>query len=54
MSAVISNMNAPPMLLANDLRKEKAALTFSAGAVAGASILICYGLAYELIDCFSR
>jgi hypothetical protein len=41
-------------VLANDLRKEKPALTFGAGAVAGASVLICYGLAHELIDGFSR
>ena len=41
-------------VLANDLRKEKPGLTFSAGAVAGASVLVCYGLAYELIDCFVR
>jgi hypothetical protein len=41
-------------VLANDLRKEKPVLTFSAGAVAGASVFICYGLAYELIDCLSR
>src|SRR5580698_1003244 len=41
-------------ILANDLRKEKPFLTFSAGAVAGAGVLVCYGLAYELIDCLSR
>ncbi len=41
-------------VLANDLRKEKPILTFSAGAVAGASVLVCYGLAYELIDNFLR
>jgi hypothetical protein len=41
-------------VLANDLRKEKPVLTFSAGAVAGASVLVCYGLAYELIDCLAR
>ena len=37
-------------ILANDLRKEKPVLTFGAGAVAGASVFVCYGLAYELID----
>jgi hypothetical protein len=41
-------------ILANDLRKEKPVLTFGAGAVAGASVLVCYGLAYELIDCLAR
>jgi hypothetical protein len=41
-------------VLANDLRKEKPALTLGAGAVAGVSVLICYGLAYELIDGLSR
>ena len=41
-------------VLANDLRKEKPGLTFGAGAVAGASVFICYGLAYELIDCVYR
>lgn len=41
-------------VLANDLRKEKPFLTFSAGAVAGAGVLVCYGLAYELIDCLAR
>ena len=41
-------------VLANDLRKEKPILTFSAGAVAGASVLVCYGLTHELIDNFLR
>jgi hypothetical protein len=41
-------------VLANDLRKEKPGLTFGAGALAGIGVFICYGFAYELIDCLSR
>jgi hypothetical protein len=41
-------------VLANDLRKEKPALTFGAGALAGIGVFICYGFAYELIDCMAR
>jgi hypothetical protein len=38
--------------LALEVRKKKPALTVLAGAVAGISVLICYGLAYELVDGF--
>jgi hypothetical protein len=36
--------------LAREVRKEKPALTVLAGAVAGTSVLVCYGLAHELVD----
>ena len=36
--------------LAGNLRKNRLTLTLGAGVVAGASVLVCYGLAYELTD----
>jgi hypothetical protein len=37
-------------ILALEVRKKKPALTILAGAVAGTSVFVCYGLAYELVD----
>jgi hypothetical protein len=37
-------------ILALEVRKKKPALTVLAGAVAGTSVLVCYGLAHELVD----
>jgi hypothetical protein len=39
-------------ILALEVRKKKPALTILAGAVAGTSVFICYGLAYDLVDGF--
>jgi hypothetical protein len=37
-------------ILAREVRKERIPMTVAAGVVAGASVLVCYGVAYELID----
>jgi len=37
-------------ILAREVHKKWLPMTLAAGVVAGASVLVCYGVAYELID----